>query len=228
MYYKKMTLAAAVAIASGTVFAQQAQPSNEVQVQQAPQNSIVPGAVKLPDAGCTVQTPTPTCQKRIICVGDATIRVKGPDGVRMARKSALIRANSAVSYFQKTVSHGQRGDAEDSSASGQVDGAGQSSNYNINDKTKETSYQTTDALLQGVDTLGSEVDIPGGVVKVYVGQSCRSIATAQGLEQQQAAGSSQAGEGSAQQTNSSARVMGGPSINEGATTSYRNLPTNDF
>ena len=214
---------------SSAVGAQQLQPAYEVQVQQSQnQNAVVPGAVKLPDEGCTVQTPTPSCQKRIICVGRATIRVKGPDGVRMARKAALIRANSAVSYFQNTVNKGRRGDAEGSSASGQIDGAGKSTNYEINEKNLETSYQETNALLQGVDTLGSEVDISGGEVKIYVGQSCRSISTAQGLEQQQSSGQPQVSGGNSAQQNLNSRVMGGPSINEGTATSYKNLPTNDF
>lgn len=234
MNYKKLTLAAAVAVAAGSAFAQQVQPSNEVQVQQtAPQNSVVPGAVNIPFDGCAEQPPTPTCQRRIICVGEATIRMKGPDGVRMAKKSALLKANAAVAYFQKTLLDAQSSDKEQMLSYSKEDGAGKSSNQEIGQLQKEENSQRTQALLQGVVVVGGEVNVNPqdglGSTKVYVGQSCKSIATAQGLQQQQASGgAAQGGAGSADPSNANARVMGGPAISSGSAASVSRPPSNDF
>lgn len=233
MHYKNFTLAAVVVIAAGSVFAQQAQPSNEVQVQQQGQNSVVPGAVNIPFDGCAEQPPTPTCQRRIICVGEATIRMKGPDGVRMAKKSALLKANAAVAYFQKTLLDAQSSDKEQMLSYSKEDGAGKSSNQEIGQLQKEENSQRTQALLQGVVVVGGEVNVNPqdglGSTKVYVGQSCKSIATAQGLQQQQASGgAAQGGSGSADPSNANARVMGGPAISSGSAASVSRPPSNDF
>ena len=214
---------------SSAVGAQQLQPANEVQVQQSQsQNSVVAGAVNVPFDGCAEQPPTPTCQRRIICVGEATIRMKGPDGVRMAKKSALLKANAAVATFQKNLLEAQSSDKEQMLSYSKEDGAGKSSNQEIGQLQKEEVSQRTQALLQGVVVVGGEVNVNPqdglGSTKVYVGQSCKSIATAQGLQQQQSAG----GAGSADPSNANARVMGGPAISSGSAASVSRPPSNDF
>lgn len=228
MHYKKFTLAAVVAIASGTVFAQQAQPSNEVQVQQQGQNSVVPGAVNVPFEGCAEQPPTPTCQRRIICVGTGTIRLKGPDGVQMAKKSALLQANSAVAYFQKSLADAQDSNKKQLLSYSKEDGQGQSSNQEIGELTKEENSRRTQALLQGVVVVGGEVNTQEGYAKVYVGQSCKSIATAQGLQQQQETVGAQGVGVNGDPAAANGRVMGGPNINAGSAVSVNRPPSNDF
>lgn len=227
MKYKILAVSVACVFVSGAVLAQQAQPANEVQVHQAQgQTQVVPGAVKIPFDGCAEQPPTPTCQRRIICVGDATIRLKGPDGVRMAKKSALLKANAAVANFQKTLIEAQSSDKEQMLSYSKEDGAGKSSNQEIGQLQKEEVSQRTQALLQGVVVVGGEINTEEGIARVYVGQSCKSIATAQGLGQQQSTGSGQGTGDGMEQPN--ARVMGGPAIGSGTVGSVSRPPSNDF
>jgi len=218
----KFTLGLVAFAISANAMAQQVQPSNEVQIQGNPPGVSTP---KLPYQGC-IQEVTPGCMARILCVGEAPLRVKTTSGVMTAKKIAQLKANSEIAAYVKNKAKLQEDYKNLVSTYQASSGAGEENKIQEGDLTELAYGRSAEEYLQGVQVIGGEVNIEQGYAKIYVGQSCKSIDGAKSLSaRQQSAGVvSDSGQGNS----GSAQVMGGPQLNQGMPQTSRQVPTNDF
>jgi hypothetical protein len=163
--------------------------------------------------GCQV-VEAPDCAARIRCVGEGEILFKDSRGVSEAVKVANQRARNELARF-----FSEKRKAEESLKQAQrtyqkQGPEGERSEREFGRLTEEVTTSQVEAVLRGVVLIGRQVDMQGGMAKVWVGQSCRSRAVAEGRAQP--AGAADGGN-----PNASAPTTGGPQIYGGNPQSTR-------
>ena len=179
--------------------AQQLQPANEVQVQAQAQPTGEADMID-PFQGCKPKV-KPSCQARIVCTGISTIHANNPRAVH-------------IKQLDKTYS--------------KESGAGTQAHQELGILSSQVNSTSAEQFLQGVAVIGGKVDMQAGLVSVVIGQSCDTVATAQGISQKMQQGQAQQQSGGGAPTGQSGEAMGGPQVHYGKPGSVIQRPTNDF
>lgn len=149
---------------------------------QTPQDQMPvsdPNALELDEfPGCQVAPPRDGCSARISCVGEANILVLDAVGIREATQAASLSARKKLAQFfsDKVKAEESLGNATKTVARSGPEG--ESASRDMIRVTTDLTTSSTEALLQGVVTLGRVVSRQDRVVQIKIGQSCKSKAAA--------------------------------------------------
>jgi len=141
-----------------------------------------PNAVELDEfPGCQVAPPKDGCSARISCVGEGSILVLDSVGIREATQAASLDARKKLSQFFNDKVKAEEALANATKTVAKSGPEGESASREMVRVTTDITTSSTEALLQGVVTLGRTVSRPDRVVQIKIGQSCKSKqAAAQG------------------------------------------------
>ncbi len=219
-----------LAIVAPTVFAQQLQPANEVQVKSNPQVQNQGEADMIdPIQGCHPKI-KPSCQARIVCTGISTILGKTPRAVQVAMKVAQSNANGELAKYLGNKTKVNEDIKQLDRTYSKESGAGTQTQTELGVLVSQVNSTSAEQFLQGVAVIGGKVDMQAGLVSVVIGQGCESVAAAQGMGQkmQQGQAAQQSGTSGGAAAAQGSEPMGGPQVNYGTPGSVIQRPKNDF
>lgn len=217
----KATIVILAVISSVGVNAQQLQPANEVQVRNTGESDMID-----PFQGCKPKV-KPDCQARIVCTGISTIHADNPRAVQVAMKVAQSNANGELAKYLGNKTKVNEDIKQLDRTYSKESGAGKQTQQELGILVSQVNNTSAEQFLQGVAVIGGKVDTQAGTVAVVIGQSCDTVATAQGISQKMQQGQAQQS-GGAGAGNASGEVMGGPQVHYGKAGSVVQRPTNDF
>ncbi len=174
----KVTLNALITLGIAlSPFSLHAQSSN-----QSPSGPPTDPGLDLDGFGCQIAE-APDCAARIRCVGEGEILFKDNRGVSEAVKVANQRARNELARF-----FSEKRKAEESLKQAQrtyqkQGPEGERSEREFGRLSEEVTTTSVEAVLRGVVLIGRQIDLQGGMAKVWVGQTCRSRAVAEGRAQ---------------------------------------------
>lgn len=205
----------------GNAAAQQLQPANEVQVKNQGESDMID-----PFPGCKPKV-KPECHARIVCTGISTIHADNPRAVQVAMKVAQSNANGELAKYLGNKTKVNEDIKQLDRTYSKETGAGKQTQQELGILVSQVNNTSAEQFLQGVAVIGGKVDMQAGTVSVVIGQSCDTVATAQGISQKMQQGQAQQS-GGAGGSGQSAEVMGGPQVHYGKPGSVVQRPTNDF
>lgn len=217
----KFVMVAITAMACGVASAQQLQPANEVQVRNTGESDMIDSF-----QGCKPKV-KPECHARIVCTGISTIHADNPRAVQVAMKVAQSNANGELAKYLGNKTKVNEDIKQLDRTYSKESGAGKQAQQELGILVSQVNNTSAEQFLQGVAVIGGKVDMQAGTVSVVIGQSCDTVATAQGISQKMQQGQAQQSGGSGG-GNSSGEVMGGPQVHYGKAGSVIQRPTNDF
>ena len=206
--------------------AQQLQPANEVQVQAQAQPTGEADMID-PFQGCKPKV-KPSCQARIVCTGISTIHANNPRAVQVAMKVATSNANGELAKYLGNKTKVNEDIKQLDKTYSKESGAGTQAHQELGILSSQVNSTSAEQFLQGVAVIGGKVDMQAGLVSVVIGQSCDTVATAQGISQKMQQGQAQQQSGGGAPTGQSGETMGGPQVHYGKPGSVIQRPTNDF
>lgn len=217
-----VTLCAITSVLSiPNAFGQQLQPANEVQVRNQGESDMID-----PFPGCKPKI-KPECHARIVCTGVSTIHADNPRAVQVAMKVAQSNANGELAKYLGNKTKVNEDIKQLDRTYSKETGAGKQTQQELGILVSQVNNTSAEQFLQGVAVIGGKVDMQAGTVSVVIGQSCDTVATAQGITQKMQQGQAQQS-GSVGNSAQSGEVMGGPQVHYGKPGSVVQRPTNDF
>lgn len=124
--------------------------------------------------GCQVAPPKDGCAARISCVGEANILFVDSAGVREATKAASLNARKKLTQFFGDKVKAKEAMMEATKTVAKSGPEGDSASREMARATAEVTESSSEALLQGVVTLGRTISKEDKIVQIKIGQSCKS------------------------------------------------------